>query len=386
MESLYSLFAISLLFSSFHQVLCESQEVYFEIKDGNFNEVIFNGEKDITLICHVSNTLHADVTITKLGEGSVATNAGIGNCLEYNIQQVTEQNGGNYSCTSRFEDKKTGRMVEMSQMLSLNVRDNQSASCLRNGTGLHQGYNHGDILLLSCFCDVSKECHWLKTVVGSGIGESVPPMDVLQHYGKVIRRIIVGPLTSMDLATRYDCYFGPSIKEGERCSIGPADVSINDYISLPIPQSDLSHGCPELVNQITTEISASTSIKSTERQKSMTATEITIITNKTEANVNNSLIYITVALAILLLVAAAIITVLVVRPLKRNQNGGINTARKNKTKDLLTDSTNVDRQPDESYYEVQENPAIGSSNGINSSVYYSTQIKRFSYTHDKPDM
>ncbi|PIK37910.1 hypothetical protein BSL78_25260 [Apostichopus japonicus] len=383
MESLYSLFAISLLFISFHQVLSESQEVYFEIKDGNFNEVIFIGEKNITLICHVSNTLHADVTITKVGEGSVATNFGIGNCLEYNIQQVTEQNGGNYSCTSRYEDKNAGRMVEMSRMLSVNVRDNQFASCLRNGTGLHQAYSVGDVLLLSCYCDVSNECNWIKTVVGSPFGTSITAMEV-QHNGKIIRRIVVGPLTSMDLDTRYDCSFGSSIDE--RCSIGPSYFSINDYISLSNQQSDLSHGCPEIVTPITVEISATKSIKSTERQKSMTATEFSITTNKTEVHVINSLIYITVALAMLLLLAAAIITMLVVRLLKRNQNRETNTAQKNKNKDRLTDSTNVDRQPDESYYEVQENPAIGSSNGTNSSVYYSTQIKRISYTYDKPDV
>ncbi|PIK56095.1 hypothetical protein BSL78_06991 [Apostichopus japonicus] len=384
MESLYSLFAISLLCISFHQVLCESQKVYFEIKDGHFNEVIFIGEKNITLICHVSNALHADVTITKVGEGSVATNRGIGNCLEYNIQQVTEQNGGNYSCTSRYEDKNTGRMVEMSGMLSLNVRDNQFASCLRNGTGLHQAYTEGDVLLLSCYCDVSIECIWIKSKVGSGVGERVLPMEVLQHNGKVIRRIVVGPLTSLDLTSKYDCSFGSSNEE--RCTIVLADVSKNDYISLPSQQSDLSEGCPKQVNQITVEISASTSTKSTERKKSMAATEIPIITNNTEVNVINSFIYITVVLAILLLVAAAIITVLAVRLLKRNQNRETNTAQKNKNKDQLTDSTNVDRQPDESYYEVQENPAIGSSNGINSSVYYSTEIKRISYTYDGADV
>ncbi|PIK37911.1 hypothetical protein BSL78_25261 [Apostichopus japonicus] len=383
MGSIYRLFAISLLLVQIDRVLCESQEVYFEIKDGNFNEVIFIGEKDIILICHVSNTLHANVTITKVGKGSVATNGGIGNCLEYNIQQVTEQNGGNYSCTSRYEDKNTGRMVEMSRMLSLNVRNNQSASCLRNGTGLHQAYSVGDVLLLSCYCDVSIQCNWIKAVVGSQTGENVPSMNV-QHNGKVIRRIVVGPVTSMDVTTRYDCSFGPSIDE--RCSIGPADESINDYISKPSQQSNLSEGCPELVTPIIVDISSSTSIKPTERQKSMTATEIPIITNKTEANVNNSLIYITVALAILLLVAAAIITMLVVWLLKRNQNGETNTSHKNEKNDQLTDSTNVDRQPDESYYEVQENPDIGSSNGTNSSVYYSTQIKRISCTYDKPDV
>ncbi|PIK56097.1 hypothetical protein BSL78_06993 [Apostichopus japonicus] len=251
MEYLYKLFVISILFVQLDQVLCESQEVYFEIKDGNFNEVIFIGEKDITLICHVSKTLHADVTITKVGEGSVATNGGIGNCLEYNIQQVAEQNGGNYSCTSRYEDKNTGRMVEMSRMLSVNVRDNHFASCLRNGTGLHQAYSEDDVLLLSCYCYVSIECNWIKTVVGSKVGESIPSIDFLQHKSKVIRRIVVGPLTSMDLGTRYDRSFGSSIDK--RCSFGPADESINDYISLPSQKSDLSEGCPIMVTPITSE-------------------------------------------------------------------------------------------------------------------------------------
>ncbi|PIK56098.1 hypothetical protein BSL78_06994 [Apostichopus japonicus] len=248
MGCIYRLCAIPLLLITIDQVLCESQEVYFEIKDGNVTEVIFIGEKNITLICHVSNTLHANVTINKVGEGSVATNGGIGNCLEYNIQQVTEQYGGNYSCTSRYEDKNTGRMVEMSRMLSVNVRDNQSASCLRNGTGIRQAYSVGDVLLLSCYCDVSIECNWIQSVVGSEVGESVPSMEVLQHNGKVIRRIVVGPLTSMDLGTRYDCFLGSSIDQ--RCSIGPANVSINDKVSLPIPKSDLSEGCPLSVTTI----------------------------------------------------------------------------------------------------------------------------------------
>ncbi|PIK37909.1 hypothetical protein BSL78_25259 [Apostichopus japonicus] len=242
MGSIYRLCAITLLLITIDQVLCESQEVYFEIKDGYLNEVIFIGEKNITLICHVSDTLHANVTINKVGEGSVATNGGIGNCLEYNIQQVTEQYGGNYACTSRYEDKNTGRMVEMSRMLSLNVKDNQSATCLRNGTGIQKFYSVGDVLLLSCYCDVSVECNWIKSVEGSRVGTSILPMEVLQTNGKVIRRIVVGPLTSMNLTTRYDCLFGSSLDE--RCSIGPANVSINDEVSLFIPQSDLSKGCP----------------------------------------------------------------------------------------------------------------------------------------------
>ncbi|PIK56096.1 hypothetical protein BSL78_06992 [Apostichopus japonicus] len=394
MESFYSLFAISLQFILFHQVLCESQEVYFEIKDGNFNEIIFIGEKNITLICHVSNILHADVTITKVGEGSVATNRGIGNCLEYNIQQVTEQNGGNYSCTSRYGDKNTGGVVEMSRMLSLIVRDNHSPSCLRNGTGLHQAYSVGDVLSLSCYCDVSIECNWIQSVERSKVGRRVPPMDVLQHNGKIIRRIVVGPLTSLDVAIRYDCSSGSSVDE--RCSIGPANVSINDVVSLSIPQSYLSEAClisvPSSTESMTEEVSTTVKLTSTDQQRETMSEEESATQNNKSTDqqksmtedYTNFIIFLAVALASSLLIAAAIFAVFSLRLLNRNKHGEIDAAEKNENDNQLKEFADVNRQPDNLYYSIQENPTIGSSYGSSPCAYYSTKIKHDSHTYDEP--
>ena len=232
----FRVLAVCFLICQIDRVLCVSQEVILEIKDGDLNQVIFVGERDITLICHVSNTLHADVRISKIGGASVATNNAVGNCVEYNIQEVTEQDDGDYSCTARYEDENTGRIVEMSKLLSVKVRNTSRSVCLRNGSRLHEEYKEGDTLLLSCYCVDILGCIWSRTVVGSEIGESVPTIYTFEHNNKVLQQIVIGPLTSIDITVRYDCLHGSATKE--RCSIGPANVSINDSILPTILRSD----------------------------------------------------------------------------------------------------------------------------------------------------
>lgn len=240
MEFCCKLLTISFLFVQFDPLLCASHEVFFDIMDGRNNEVIFIGEENITLLCHVTNTSNANVTITVIGSETVATNNGVGSCIEYNIVNATQQTDGDYSCTAEYEDNDTGTTVEVFRMLSVNVKNSSEPACLRNGSGV---YGEGDSLQLSCYCESSLKCVWIKTVVGSQNGEIIATNEETTARGKIIRRITVGPLSPEETEIRYDCSYGS--KSGERCSIGPADVSINDDISSFHPQSDqLEEGCP----------------------------------------------------------------------------------------------------------------------------------------------
>ena len=89
MKSISRVLAVCFLICQIDRVICVSQEVIFEIKEGDL-QIIFVGERDITLI----------------GGTSVANNTAVGNCVECNIQEVTGQDDGDYSCTARYEDEK----------------------------------------------------------------------------------------------------------------------------------------------------------------------------------------------------------------------------------------------------------------------------------------
>ena len=78
-------------------------------------------------------------------------------------------------------------------------------------------------LLLSCYCVYFLGCIWGRTVVGSEIGEGVPATHTFKHNNKVFQQIVIGPLTSIDITTRYDCLHGSTKKE--RFSISPSNVS-----------------------------------------------------------------------------------------------------------------------------------------------------------------
>lgn len=246
-DSLYGVFAFFFLMLQLDQLVCESPEVIFEIKDGELNQVIFKGEKNVTLICHVSNTLHAEVTISKIGGFSVVSKNG--NCIEYTIPEATGQSDGDYSCLVRYKDDKTDQVVEISKLITLKVANSSHPICFRNGTITPEKYGKGDTLLLSCYCVNTRVCSWLETVVGSEVGKPLSAHYIRYYKNKVLLQIVVGPLTSMDSSTRYDCRSGAQYHEW--CSIGPANVSINDTILPSISKSDNSEGCSPLETPVT---------------------------------------------------------------------------------------------------------------------------------------
>lgn len=71
-------------------------------------------------------------------------------------------------------------------------------------------------------------CVWLYTVIGSGVGNELTPLDeIVIHKGKTITRVVVHCTSSTYSNTRYDCL---STRSLNRCDIGPQNKSYYDII------------------------------------------------------------------------------------------------------------------------------------------------------------
>ena len=274
----------------------------------------------------------------------------------------------------------------MSKLSSVNVRNTSRSVCLRNGSRLHEEYKKGDTLLLSCYCVDSLGCIWSRTVVGSEIGEGVPATYTFKHNNKVLEQIVIGPLTSIDIITRYYCLHGSSTKE--RCSIGPANVSINDSILPNILRSDHSDGCPALVNPNTGTIPE---VMPYTINMSPTSTKMKVMLSqgtdgdKPVTSGTQFFVYTTIFLFILLLIALVIIILLVARQRRSHDNEDKNDVDINQTDDQIAAQSSRfnSKLADNSSYEVQEDPFNDSSSRTNTSVYYSTKIEQISSTYDE---
>ncbi|KAJ8030525.1 hypothetical protein HOLleu_26973 [Holothuria leucospilota] len=217
--------------------LNESQEMIFELKEREFQEIIFSGDTNVSMVCQVSDVLAAKVTITQNSTKIVATKAGAGNCLEYTIPEVQLNDGGTYECSVTYKDMwNSSKTLQKALILNVSVRN---SSCFRNGT--KGSYKVDDMLLLSCYCRVAEFCVWTASVVGSQLGMSIQPFVQVEYNNKKISRVKVGPLTTSDLDVRYDCSHGPTVFE--RCSIGPAINSSKDLVLSPTATRNMSMQC-----------------------------------------------------------------------------------------------------------------------------------------------
>ncbi|PIK45028.1 hypothetical protein BSL78_18120 [Apostichopus japonicus] len=195
--------------------------------DGEYNEVVFVSETDITLRCSYTGNLTVDTVAIIDQNGNIVTEEIKTICAEYRINTAAMTEGGMYKCnvTSTYMD---GREVTEVATLDLNVKFDTSPRCFRNGT-VGEPYKPGDWILLSCYCREMDMCAWLSTVEGSGRADFLTPLDeMVIHKGKAIRRAIVHYTSSTDPNTRYVCFSGSA--ETDRCAIGSESESPNDNI------------------------------------------------------------------------------------------------------------------------------------------------------------
>ncbi|KAJ8030555.1 hypothetical protein HOLleu_27008 [Holothuria leucospilota] len=217
-----------------------SQHLIFELKDKQYQEIIFSGDVTITMVCEITDVTQAEVTIAVDGL-LVATNNGEGNCLELVISRIDSTDNVNLTCAASYNKDVNMTTVTDTKTLILNISGTDN-SCFRNGTGINQPYQVGDVLLLSCYCRATEPCIWTGTVVGTEIGSVIKPIEETTYNNKKIRRIIVGPFNTTHInISRYDCSHGPTVDL--RCSIGPVGDSAVDFILNPTDPSEMSLKC-----------------------------------------------------------------------------------------------------------------------------------------------
>ncbi|PIK45027.1 hypothetical protein BSL78_18119 [Apostichopus japonicus] len=193
--------------------------------DGEYNEVVFVGETDITLRCSYNGNLTVDTVTIMDQNGNIVTEEIKTICAEYRINTVAMSDGGMYKCNVRSTYMDGTEVTEVAT-LDLNVKDDNNPQCFRNGT-VGEPYKPGDWILLSCYCREMITCSWISTVIDSGQADPLLPLDeMVIHKGKAIRRVIVHYTSSTDSNTRYICFSGST----SRCDIGPGSRSSNDTI------------------------------------------------------------------------------------------------------------------------------------------------------------
>lgn len=211
-----------------------TQYVKFELVDGEFNEVIFVGEKDIILNCSVTCVKSSEITI-KHGDLEIARNITNDGYLQYHIEDVSLEHHGRYACIVSFIDISTGLNNTEMETLILNIQKS-GPQCFRNGTE-GKSYQEGDLLLISCYCLENDSCVWTATIEGAGTAVHLNSIfERTLHRGKEIQRLLEEYVMSTNMDVRYDCIRISG--QNNFCSIGPQKISSQDMVINSVPSSD----------------------------------------------------------------------------------------------------------------------------------------------------
>lgn len=207
-------------------VFVGSQEIFFELKDSEINEVIYIGERDIEMRCGVTSLLHADLIIDHNGT-VVATSTG--NTVTYVIEEITQSDGWTFICTVDFIFPNGTRFNEQANLV-LNVQT-ITPYCFHNGSSVGE-----NLLQLTCYCLVNVNCLWVTSYLRVHTRDvSVGPMVTREHNNKTVSRVIILPslIGSVELPMEGlygGCLFGNRSSEGcyfTLCSDSPNGFSLN---------------------------------------------------------------------------------------------------------------------------------------------------------------
>ncbi|KAJ8030556.1 hypothetical protein HOLleu_27009 [Holothuria leucospilota] len=333
-----SLTILSAILSLFLISPVVSQHLIFELKDKQYQEIIFSGDVTVAIICKITDVATAEVTISLDGV-LVATNNGEGNCLEFVISRIDSTDNVNITCSASYNKDVNMPSVTDTKTLILNVSGIDN-SCFRNGTGINQPYQVGDVLLLSCYCRATEPCIWTETTVGSLKGRAISPTEQTLYNNKKISRIIVGPFNNTSINTsRYDCSHGSTVDS--RCSIGPVENSVNDHILNPTDPSEIPPKCSVIdmfdkkdVSPTTEGIStASSRILSS---KSVPVSQISTISSDEGFNVITYVLVIVIVacvIIVILVVCTVIVCSRIYRKIRcaRRENSEDNSRQYNRT-------------------------------------------------------
>ncbi|KAJ8030564.1 hypothetical protein HOLleu_27018 [Holothuria leucospilota] len=196
-------------------VFVGSQEIFFELKDSEINEVIYIGERDIEMRCGVTSLLHADLIIDHNGT-VVATSTG--NTVTYVIEEITQSDGWTFTCAVDFTFPNGTRFNEQANLV-LNVQT-ITPYCFHNGSSVGE-----NVLQLTCYCLVNVNCLWVTSYLRV---VSIGPMKTCVHNNKSVSRVMI------PLAPTEDCLY--CTRSTHMCYYPLNDDSSNRFHLNPLPE------------------------------------------------------------------------------------------------------------------------------------------------------
>ncbi|KAJ8031330.1 hypothetical protein HOLleu_28029 [Holothuria leucospilota] len=192
--------------------LGRSEPISFGIVNPKENQIIFEGEENVTMECKVAMPQNASVKIV-LGENVVAHNDHSGNVVQYVIRRVSLEDNGYYACLVTYQDNVIGRITE-SENFHLVVK-NTRPQCIYN-TESTDAFSVGAEVIVSCYCMALDACKWNAPEKSN---TSFEIYEEVTNGEKFIVRLLVGPLSIDDNDIIFHCSNGPPDSQG--CSIGP---------------------------------------------------------------------------------------------------------------------------------------------------------------------
>lgn len=192
--------------------LGRSQQISFGIVNPEENQIIFEGEENVTMECKVAMPQNVSVEIV-LGKNVMAHNNHSGNVVQYVIGRVSLEDNGYYVCLVTYQHDVIGRITE-SVNFHLEVQ-NTRPQCIHSAQNADP-FSVGAEVIVSCYCMALDACKW------NSPGNSNISFEIYEEvtYGKkLVVRLLVGPLSIDDIDVILHCSNSPSDSQG--CSIGP---------------------------------------------------------------------------------------------------------------------------------------------------------------------
>ncbi|KAJ8031332.1 hypothetical protein HOLleu_28032 [Holothuria leucospilota] len=219
--------------------LVGTQQITFEVKDSEFNEVVFVGETEVNMECIIRGVQNvSSIKIQQRQTSQVIYSQGRTN-LQYLIRNVSTNDGGYYRCSVTYIDMQSNSVETQIRDLFLNVVDNRP-QCTYNGTK-SLTYSENDVFSLTCYCFKTDSCLWIRSTEGSGVSSLIATQTIFRG-DKQILTAVTGSLSDVNEGIKFMCFYGSYFNQ--RCEIGPfylsnfldgtTRVSINTTQSLAI--------------------------------------------------------------------------------------------------------------------------------------------------------
>lgn len=292
--------------------LVGTQQITFEVKDSEFNEVVFVGETEVNMECIIRGVQNvSSIKIQQRRTSHVIYSQGRTN-LQFLLRNVSTNDGGYYRCSVTYIDMQSNSVETQIRDLFLNVVDNRP-HCTYNGTKSFT-YSENDVFSLTCYCLKTDSCLWIRSTEGSGMSSLIATQTTFRGDKQIVTAV-TGSLSDANEGVKFMCFYGSYFNQ--RCEIGPFYLSNfldgTTRVSINTTQSLTTHFSERKTTDNILYQTGSTVITSSEqRDKSIG-----------ERNGISSYIwYIVVAVIVVVVFVAIIILLIIFIPRKGNKDDG----------------------------------------------------------------